>query len=69
MGLLDRELESLPSPSAMAERQRKGRGLMRPELCVLLAYAKRSRYAKVPASTLPDDDYLTATCAPTSRRR
>ena len=57
-GMLDRELESLPSSEAMAERQRNGRGLVRPELCVLLAYAKRLLREQVTASTLPDDDYL-----------
>ena len=43
-GLLDRELEALPSTEQLAERQRQGRGLTRPELAVLLAYAKRSLY-------------------------
>jgi glutamate dehydrogenase len=58
VGMLDRELESVPSPEIMAERQRNGRGLVRPELCVLLAYAKRLLREQVTASTLPDDDYL-----------
>ncbi|MGD2101686.1 MAG: NAD-glutamate dehydrogenase, partial [Acidimicrobiia bacterium] len=40
-GLLDRELESLPESEVMAERARDGRGLTRPELAVLLAYAKQ----------------------------
>ncbi|MFI5048380.1 MAG: NAD-glutamate dehydrogenase [Gaiellales bacterium] len=57
-GMLDRELESLPSSEVMAERQRNGRGLVRPELCVLLAYAKRLLREQVTASTLPDDGYL-----------
>lgn len=38
--LLDRELESLPGSEAMAERARDGGGLTRPELAILLAYAK-----------------------------
>ncbi len=57
-GMLDRELESLPSSDAMAERERQGRGLVRPELCVLLAYAKRLLREQVTGSTLPDDEYL-----------
>jgi glutamate dehydrogenase len=38
--LLDRALESLPTTEELAERQESGRQLTRPELCVLLAYAK-----------------------------
>ena len=49
-GLLHRELEALPPSDRLAERQRQGRGLTRPELAVLLAYAKRSLYPKVLAS-------------------
>jgi glutamate dehydrogenase len=57
-GLLHRELEALPPSDQLAERQRQGRGLTRPELAVLLAYAKRSLYPKVLASTIPDDPAL-----------
>ncbi|WP_017445708.1 NAD-glutamate dehydrogenase [Gayadomonas joobiniege] len=39
-GLLDRELEFLPNEEALSERLSAGKGLTRPELCVLLAYAK-----------------------------
>ncbi len=39
-GLLDRTLEALPSDREMQERARAGRGLTRPELAVLLSYAK-----------------------------
>src|SRR3970282_2802425 len=39
---LDRDLEWLPSSQEMTERERTGTGLTRPELAVLLAYAKRS---------------------------
>jgi glutamate dehydrogenase len=41
-GLLDRELEGLPSTEEMFERSRAGKGLTRPEIGVILAYAKRS---------------------------
>lgn len=57
-GLLDRALESLPSGEEMDERARSGRGMARPELCILLAYAKRSLKEAVLASPLPDDPYL-----------
>ena len=57
-GPFDRALESLPSGEEMDERARTGRGMARPELCVLLAYAKRSLKEAVLASPLPDDSYL-----------
>jgi glutamate dehydrogenase len=59
-GLLDRALEALPPSDQLAERQRQGRGLTRPELAVLMAYAKRSLYPKVLASAIPDDPALDA---------
>jgi glutamate dehydrogenase len=40
-GLLRRDLEGLPASDEMAERAREGRGLTRPELAVLIAYAKQ----------------------------
>jgi glutamate dehydrogenase len=54
-GLLDRRLEFLPSPEAVAERARLGRGLTRPELCVLMGHAKLALRERVLASTVPDD--------------
>ena len=42
----------------MAERARSGRTMARPELCVLLAYAKRSLQHAIGSSTLPDDPFL-----------
>jgi glutamate dehydrogenase len=57
-GLLDRAVEFLPGSDEMAERGRAGSGLTRPELCVLLAYAKLSLKGTLLASTLPDDPYL-----------
>ncbi len=41
-GRLDRTVEFLPSDAALAERAQGGEGLTRPELAVLLAYAKLS---------------------------
>jgi glutamate dehydrogenase len=57
-GLLRREVEFLPTSEEMADRRRSGRGLERPELAVLLAYAKRSLTGALLASTVPDDAYL-----------
>jgi glutamate dehydrogenase len=57
-GLLHRAVEFLPSPEEMADRRRGGRGLERPELAVLLAYAKRSLTDALLRSSLPDDPYL-----------
>ena len=59
-GELEREVEFLPTSEEMLERRAEGEGLTRPELSVLLAYAKRSAYAALLASDLPDSDYLVA---------
>ncbi len=57
-GILDRQLEALPSVEEMGERRRAGRGMARPELAVLLAYAKKSLARALLASSLPDSQYL-----------
>jgi glutamate dehydrogenase len=57
-GLLDRAVEGLPGSDEMIERARLRRGLTRPELSVLLAYAKRSTEQALMVSDLPDDPYL-----------
>jgi glutamate dehydrogenase len=57
-GVLDRELEALPATDELGERRRTGRGLARPELAVLLAYAKKSLAGALIGSTLPDSRYL-----------
>ncbi len=59
-GELEREVEFLPTSEEMLERRAEGQGLTRPELSVLLAYAKRSAYAALLSSDLPDSDYLVA---------
>ncbi len=53
-GILDREIEHLPPADEMAERRRDQLGLTRPELAVLLAYAKRSLTDALLDSTLPE---------------
>ena len=57
-GELDRAVEFLPDDTALAERASSGTGLTRPELAVLLAYAKLTLHADLLASTVPDDPYL-----------
>ncbi len=55
---LDRALETLPSDAAILERTQAGRPLTRPELAVLLAYAKIDLENDLVHSTVPDDPYL-----------
>ncbi|MER9436813.1 NAD-glutamate dehydrogenase [Mesorhizobium sp. M0618] len=57
-GLLDRAVETLPSPSALAEREARGEPLTRAELGVLLAYAKIVLFSDIVASDVPDDAHF-----------
>jgi glutamate dehydrogenase len=57
-GSLDRTLEFLPTAEEVAERHKAGRGLTRPELAILLAYAKMALYARLIDSDVPEDPYL-----------
>ena len=57
-GLLDRAVEFLPDDASLAERGRRGLGLTRPELAVLLAYAKLTLHDDLLATRVPDDPYL-----------
>ncbi len=53
--VLDRGLESLPGSEEMVARGRDGRGLTRPELAVLLAYAKQDlKNALIDSDALED---------------
>ena len=54
-GELDRATENLPSTDVLIERRERGQGMARPELCVLLAYAKLSLKTRLLSSGLPDD--------------
>jgi len=56
-GRLDRVVEGLPDPAAIAERAQAGRGLTRPELAVLLAYGKLELKRELVESALPDDPF------------
>jgi len=57
-GRLDRRLEFLPNNEELAERRATGRGLTRPELAVLLAYAKIVLQDELVGSDVPEDEYL-----------
>ena len=57
-GLLDRAVEFLPSDAVMEARAAAGKGLMRPELAVILAYAKLTLYADLLVGHGIDDGYL-----------
>jgi len=60
VGRLDRAIEYLPNDEGLAQRAAVKRGLTRPELAVLLAYAKNSVYAELLNSDLPDAPELEA---------
>jgi glutamate dehydrogenase len=57
-GHLDRSVEFLPDDMTLAERRKRNAGLTRPELAVLLAYAKLTLYSELLDSSVPDDPYL-----------
>ncbi|SDQ29188.1 glutamate dehydrogenase [Pseudoxanthomonas sp. CF125] len=57
-GLLDRQIEFLPSDAELAERKARGQGLTRPELAVLLSYSKLVVYQQLLDSDIPEDAYL-----------
>ncbi len=58
VGRLDRNLEFLPNDEEIAERLTAGAGLTRPELAILLSYAKISLYESLLESDVPEDSYL-----------
>ena len=57
-GHLDRGFEFLPDDETLDERKAAGLGLTRPELAVLLSYAKLTLYDDILASDIPDDPSL-----------
>ena len=57
-GDLDRDVEFLPDDETIDLRSAAGKGLTRPELSVLLCYAKIVLYEDILESDLPDDEYL-----------
>jgi glutamate dehydrogenase len=59
-GTLDRALEALPSADEIADRRRKGQGLTRPELAMLLSYSKIWLSERLGETDVADDPYLGA---------
>ena len=57
-GLLDRQIEYLPSDAEFAERKARGLGLTRPELSILLSYSKIVLFQQLLDSDVPEDPYL-----------
>lgn len=57
-GKLNRKLEYLPDDASLQEREAERSGLTRPELAVLLAYAKADIKNQVLASEVPEDPWL-----------
>ncbi|MEO5630242.1 MAG: NAD-glutamate dehydrogenase domain-containing protein, partial [Thermomonas sp.] len=57
-GLLDRQIEFLPTDAELADRKSRGLGLTRPELAVLLSYSKLVAYQQLLDSDIPEDPYL-----------
>ncbi len=60
-GQLNRKVEVLPDAAAMAERYAAGRPLTRPEIGVLLSYAKLVLFDELIASPVPDDAHFHGT--------
>ncbi|MGI9372969.1 MAG: NAD-glutamate dehydrogenase domain-containing protein, partial [Hyphomicrobiales bacterium] len=59
-GELDRDVEFLPDDVELAEREAAGKAFSRPELSVLLAYAKIVLFDDLMASDVPAESYMQA---------
>lgn len=55
---LNRKIEGLPDQEAIEARLRSGRGLTRPELCVLLSYSKIAFAKDILKSDIPDGENM-----------
>ncbi len=62
-GKLDRAVEFLPGDADIQKLENDKKGFTRPELAVLMAYAKLDLDAEILDSTLPDDGAFAATLA------
>ena len=60
-GVLNREVEGLPSTAAMTQFEADGRFLTRPEIAVLMAWTKIILFDDLVESTIPDDPYFQTT--------
>jgi glutamate dehydrogenase len=63
-GRFNRQVEDLPSPDELRVRREAGAGLIRPELAVLLAYAKSDLVSAIEHSSVVDDPALLDAVAP-----
>ncbi|MEE2526557.1 NAD-glutamate dehydrogenase [Hyphobacterium sp. HN65] len=59
-GRLDRAVENLPTGDGMRALKEQGMALTRPELAVLISYAKITTFDKLVASNVPDDPHFEA---------
>src|SRR5882724_5334086 len=59
-GDLNRALEFLPADDELADRRKRGAGVTRPELSILLAYSKIWLTHHLLASDVPEDPYLSS---------
>lgn len=57
-GQLNRDVEGLPNLEAMRMLKDRGQGLTRPELAVLISYAKITLFDQLVASEVPDDPHF-----------
>ena len=57
-GQLDRAVENLPDDVTLVERLEKGGALTRPEIGVLVSYAKLTAFDSIVSSDVPDDPAL-----------
>ncbi|MBX3688973.1 NAD-glutamate dehydrogenase [Dokdonella sp.] len=57
-GMLDRQIEFLPSEAELAERKARHQGMTRPELAVLLSYSKLKLFEQLLHSDVPEDPFL-----------
>ncbi|TPW31126.1 NAD-glutamate dehydrogenase [Martelella alba] len=60
-GQLDRKVETLPDRAGLKARRQAGQRLTRPEIAVLLSYAKIVLFDQILASDLPDEPYFAET--------
>lgn len=58
LGQLDREVEFLPPADGIQTLKGRGEGLTRPELAVLISYAKITLFDQLVASDVPDDPHF-----------
>jgi glutamate dehydrogenase len=58
-GLLDRDLEFLPDETEIEERRQRKQGLTRPEIAIVLSYAKIDLYNGLASSGQTLEDFLT----------